>query len=75
MMALWQSARALSDRALRAPLVDHGRIRINERWMTTGRIYEIQTSQGPMQFVKGEDGIVTVYEIYDLGQDWDAPGT
>ncbi len=54
--------------------VDAGRIRINERAMVTERIYEVQTDQGPMQFVKGRDGVVTVYEIYDLDQGWNVRG-
>ena len=54
--------------------VDNGLIKINEQSMVTGRIYEIQTSQGPFQLVKGDDEVVTMYEIYDVDPDWDVRG-
>ena len=46
------------------------RIRINDRHMVTNRVYEVESSQGTMQFVKGADGVVTVYEIYDVDESW-----
>ena len=48
------------------------RVIIDPENMQPNKVYEIDTSQGPIQCVKGDDGVVTVYEIYILPEGIDS---
>jgi hypothetical protein len=55
-------------RAMRARLVplsvtDSGQIHVNELAMLPKREYSIQLGDGTYQFVKGDDGVVVMYEV------------
>lgn len=43
--------------------------RFSEDRMRVGQVYEVQTDQGPMQFVKGPDKVVRAYEMFEVPAD------
>ena len=52
------------------PVVKEGdAITLNEHAMLVDQVYEAATDQGPIQFVKGVDGVLRMYEIYEIPDD------
>jgi hypothetical protein len=55
--------RAMRARLVPLSITDAGQIHVNELAMLPGREYSIQIGDSTYQFVKGDDGVVVMYEV------------